>query len=239
MSINLVNFRELGGIKTEDKRQIKHGLFFRGPALVLDRLAYEDKKELDKIGFKHIIDLRGKDEVARAGQLYLPGGSTYHHIPAITIENEIAHDDLDTLASDEATFEDAYIARIYRSLPFSNKAYKFFFECIKKEEVPIYYHCSAGKDRTGVLSCLLELMLGVKREEIFRDYLNSKVIYEDYYKRILNLKEIDPSWLVYDRWLDGTLKAILLRYKDYDDYFLKEFGIDQKIRTELKDKYLE
>lgn len=238
MSIDLINFRELGGIKTNDKRQIKDHLFYRGPAFAMSRLSYEDKKEIDGIGFKHIVDLRGYDELARAGQLYIPSGCVYHHIPAITIENEIASDDLDTLARDGVSYEDAYMARIYRTLPFSNRAYKELFTLVKQDEVPFYFHCSAGKDRTGVFAALLELLLGVNEKEIIADYMKSSSIYKEYYEKVLKIEDIDEAWLCNVDWIIGSLKALLVRYKSYEDYFYFEFDIDKDDIEKIKGRYL-
>ncbi len=39
---------------------------------------------------------------------------------------------------------------------------------------PIYFHCTFGRDRTGVVSALLLSVLGVAREDIVTDYLLSK-----------------------------------------------------------------
>lgn len=238
MSIDLINFRSLDRIKTQDGRMIKEGLFYRGPSLVLRRLSYEDKRYLDSLGLKHIVDLRGDDEVARAGELYIPKGSSYHHIPAITIDHEIAHDDLDTLAGDGMSFEDAYMARIYRTLPFDNKAYRYLFDLIKDDEVPLYFHCSAGKDRTGIFAALLELLLGVSKEDIIKDYMVSSSIYLTYYKEVLGLEDIDSSWLCNELWLEGTLKAPLIRYSTYEEFFKEEYDLDKSDIEAIKERYL-
>jgi protein-tyrosine phosphatase len=39
---------------------------------------------------------------------------------------------------------------------------------------PVYFHCTYGRDRTGVVGALLLLALGVSRQDVMTDYLLSK-----------------------------------------------------------------
>lgn len=233
MSIDLINFRTLTDIQTQDGRKIKDHLFYRGPAFILSRLSYDTKMMIQDIGFKHIIDFRGYDEVIRAGQVYVPDGCKYENIPAITRAMEV-NDDLNTFDHD---FSGDYMTRIYARLPFDNAAYKKVFTYIKDDEVPIYFHCSAGKDRTGVCAALIELMLGVSEEDILKDYMKSSDIYSEYYKNILK-EPINDAWLCDESWLKASLTMIKRRYDTYEAYFLKEYGLSGDDIKRLKDLYL-
>lgn len=52
--------------------------------------------------------------------------------------------------------------------------YKEFFSILsEKENAPLLFHCSAGKDRTGIAAALLLLALGVDRETVTEDYMLS------------------------------------------------------------------
>lgn len=49
---------------------------------------------------------------------------------------------------------------------------KQFFELLaNKDNYPINYHCSIGKDRTGCLSYLIEGLVGFDQETMYRDYM--------------------------------------------------------------------
>jgi protein-tyrosine phosphatase len=51
---------------------------------------------------------------------------------------------------------------------------KDVFEVLaNKDNYPIFYHCSIGTDRTGVISMLVEGLMGYSEENIYRDYLFS------------------------------------------------------------------
>lgn len=43
------------------------------------------------------------------------------------------------------------------------------FDCATKNK-PMYFHCSAGADRTGTVACILEAILGVSQSDIDKDY---------------------------------------------------------------------
>ena len=43
------------------------------------------------------------------------------------------------------------------------------FDCVNNS-IPIYFHCSAGADRTGTLACVLEALLGMSQSDIDKDY---------------------------------------------------------------------
>lgn len=53
---------------------------------------------------------------------------------------------------------------------FGNKAFKELFRALEAGETPILFHCSAGKDRTGVAAMLILLALGASDETICADY---------------------------------------------------------------------
>jgi protein-tyrosine phosphatase len=88
----------------------------------------------------------------------------------------------DLLAREEATGEDvhdllrtAYAAYASDHLP----RYRALFDLLLREErLPLLFHCSAGKDRTGFGAALLLTALGVPRETVISDYLATNRIWK-------------------------------------------------------------
>lgn len=58
------------------------------------------------------------------------------------------------------------------------ESYRTTFEMLSKpENLPLLYHCAAGKDRTGITTALLLTLLGVDRETVIADYALSEEVY--------------------------------------------------------------
>lgn len=230
-SMSVINFRDLGGVKTNDGRYVKDNIIYRGGAF--NNINEEDKIIINNISFKHIFDLRSIQELERDIFYYVPEGCIYHNYA-----NEIRDDlkvDLDVLNGlNKDKFYD-WLVSLYCELPFNNKAYKEIFDHIKRNEFPIYFHCSAGKDRTGVFAALLLNLLGVSREAIIEEYLLSLP------NMIRLIKAYDETNIkfVNEHWILEMFKALDKKYNNLDDYYLKEFGIDQELKERIKNSCLE
>jgi len=64
---------------------------------------------------------------------------------------------------------------IYRQMLTGNKAFKELFRALEAGETPILFHCTAGKDRTGVAAMLILLALGASDETICADYARTNL----------------------------------------------------------------
>lgn len=228
--LSVFNIRDLGGIKTSDNRFIKDGLFIRSGNLI--NVSDDDKKILDSLNIKYVIDLRSNREVENRPDTYLPRGAKYLNISAITKE---MYEDLylDIQHMDKEISEER-LDLIYSKLAFNSPAYKKVIELIKNDEVPILFHCSAGKDRTGVLACIILLLLGVSEEDVIKEYMKS---YEGVIKGY-GKSDVPKSWLVDEKWITSTTKAIEHRYGNLDNYFKNEFNLEKQDIKKIQNRYL-
>ena len=64
----------------------------------------------------------------------------------------------------------------------------------RPESYPVIYHCSAGKDRVGILTALLLDALGTPRSVILDDYLQSQ--------------RNSPKLEVHEEWLQEVFEAV-------------------------------
>ena len=62
---------------------------------------------------------------------------------------------------------------MYRQMLFGNKAYKELFRALEVGETPVLFHCSGGKDRTGVAAMIILLALGASDETIRQDFVRT------------------------------------------------------------------
>jgi protein-tyrosine phosphatase len=112
----------------------------------------------------------------------------------------------------------------------------------------LLFHCTAGKDRTGIAAALLLYALGVPYQTIREDYEAT-----NYYRSANNeqmIKAISASMRVSDSvarammgakgsYLDTTFEAIRTQYGSVDHYLAEQLGLDQPKLAILKAKYLE
>jgi len=227
----LFNFRDMGGYTNEEGLKMKKGCFYRGGTLKL--LEEEEEKYIDGLGLKHIFDLRSEEEINRDYKEYVPEGCTLHQINALEFLQG-KRDDLD-FTNQKNYYETAsdWLAYLYKHMPFDSRAYKEVFEVIRKHETPFYFHCAAGKDRTGVLGALIMWMLDVDRETIYEEYMKS---YDNMAERF---GTEHPEALTNIEWIKGTFESIDQKYDSKDEFFLQEFGIGTSERESLKKFYLE
>ena len=173
------NFRELGGYEADEGKHVKWGQIWRGiPTSQLTGDA--DRKLLDSLGLRLILDLRSTEEAQKAPD-YVPDGARLVQICGLCAEDghEIAFspDDIAALMKGQKENADGsfFVQAMYERMLFGNKAFRELFRALEAGETPILFHCSAGKDRTGVAAMLILLALGASDETICADYLQTNV----------------------------------------------------------------
>lgn len=172
------NLRDLGGYRAADGRRVRMGRVFRSASLA--HLTEADLARFGTLGIRTICDLRGARESGRAPSR-LPGESAPEVVP-LPIEPLVGASLRDLLRREEATGEDtyallqaAYAAYAGEHLP----RYRQLFALLGEDgRLPLLFHCSAGKDRTGFGAALLLTALGVPRETVMADYLATNRIWK-------------------------------------------------------------
>lgn len=234
-SINFIyNFRDLGGIKSKDGRKIKAGFFYRGGPLVANNDV--EKSEIDNLNLKVIIDFRSISESDQHESVYIPKTVEYHRQSALLGVKTLEDDNFDLTANSSLSEAEIQMYEIYKNIFFNNLAFKLGMKYIENFITPIYFNCSAGKDRTGTFASLILLLLDVEDEEIYKEYERSN----DWLRKKFNNFDELPSLAKVNRdWLKAGIDEIKKRYNTIDEYLLKEYGINNKKRQEIKNFYLE
>jgi protein-tyrosine phosphatase len=161
------NFRDLGGYETSDGRSVRWRALFRadGP----HALTAADVSTLSELGVATIIDLRTVDEAAQRGrwQDHIDRAVS-HHLPM----TDVLPDEAELLQWVEAAhIGDHYGAIADRGANAITAAIRIL---ARDGALPAMFHCSAGKDRTGVLAAIVLGLLGVPDETIVADYALSR-----------------------------------------------------------------
>jgi len=155
------NFRDLGGYDTEPDGSVRWGRVYRSDAL--HHVSAGDVAALLEMGLERVIDLRSPAEVEHTGRgLLAESGVEYVDAPVIP--------ELGGEASGAPPGNDT-AARYMWYLEVGRGAFVETFSALAEPvEGATVFHCAAGKDRTGVVAAMLLSVLGVRAEDIARDY---------------------------------------------------------------------
>ncbi|MGG7176712.1 tyrosine-protein phosphatase [Clostridium paraputrificum] len=245
------HFRDIGGYKSEDGRRVKWNTFFRADKL--SSLTVKDIEYFKALGIRTILDLRSPTEVKSMPDPKIDG-IDYINISGMP-ELDETKDNFDMMSifklKSSSDFDATeFLMKGYKTMVFNNPAYKELVDCIENEErVPIVFHCSAGKDRTGFGAALILSILGVSEETIMEDYLltniyrkpiNDKTI-EAVKDKISNPKHLEVLKVMLEvkkELLEASFKSIRGKYGNMDTYLEKEYGLTKKKRKEIKNRFL-
>ena len=246
------NFRELGGYEADEGKHVKWGQIWRGiPTCKLTGEA--DRAKLDALGLRLILDLRSVEEAKKEPD-YVPDGARLVQICGLCAEDghEIAFapGDIDRLMASAP--EGCDVPRVlYRRMLTGNKAFKELFRALEAGETPILFHCSAGKDRTGVAAMLILLALGASDETICADYAQTNVCRRAEIEAVMqeHADEIaaDPSCRNHYYRMAGVspeaapfvLDTIRSQFGSAENYLEAEYGLTPARLMRLRRMYLE
>ena len=246
------NFRELGGYEADEGKHVKWGQIWRG--IPTCKLTGEtDRAKLDALGLRLILDLRSVEEAKKEPD-YVPDGARLVQICGLCAEDghEIAFapGDIDRLMASAPEGYD--VPRVlYRRMLTGNKAFKELFRALEAGETPILFHCSAGKDRTGVAAMLILLALGASDETICADYAQTNVCRRAEIEAVMqeHADEIaaDPSCRNHYYRMAGVepelapfvLDTIRSQFGSAENYLEAEYGLTPARLMRLRRMYLE
>jgi protein-tyrosine phosphatase len=165
------NFRDLGGYRTANGRTVKWGLLYRSGQM--HDLTPADYVTLQKLGIRTVCDFRDTRERTTEPTLW-PAGQR----PKVLSDHYALDMSSLRLPGDPSTWTQrqvvtAMTATYPKLLEQFNGQYRRMFAELLTGDVPLAFHCTAGKDRTGVAAALLLTALGVPRATIVDDYLLS------------------------------------------------------------------
>ena len=246
------NFRELGGYHADEGKTVKWGQIYRG--FPTGRLTTEaDRARLDGLGLRLILDLRSGVEAAKLPD-YVPDGARLVQIcglrDATGQEIDFSPNDIQRLVQN-APAGTNLTQLIYRQMLTGNKAFKELFRALEAGETPILFHCTAGKDRTGVAAMLILLALGASDETICADYARTNLCRAAEIEKAMadHAAEIaaDPAQKL--RWqtsagVDPEIAPFVLRtirqdYGSAESYLEAEYGLTPARLMRLRRMYLE
>jgi len=235
-----VNFRDAGGYKTKDGKMVVTGRIFRSADI--SKLTDTDLQLMANKHIRTVIDFRGVRESAAAPDKLLPA-TDYMLCPA----GSDSLPDMKQLAM--LVKQGGFLEKSYGSgLPYYGARYKPFFQKLLTlpDTAALLYHCTGGRDRTGMASALFLYALNVPRETIEADFVASNVYLAPrlsaMYQGMAQSMQIDTAVIrkameLRPELLQTFFKAIIQKYGSMEKFMEQELGIGNKELSVLRKKY--
>jgi hypothetical protein len=236
------NFRDLGGYETDDGRRVRWKTLYR--ADTLHRLDGPDLELFLGLGLRSVIDLRSKHELDDHGRFGHDGALVVHHMPMIDVVGGPKRLVEPAPGAPQQSVGEGYIAMADEGRRAIGNAVALLAQ---PGALPAVFHCTAGKDRTGILAAILLSAIGVPDDDIVDDYMLTgesraarnaylRVHEPDYYAFLANLPatvremhgDAIPTVLAWLRARHGSVAGFLLAN-----------GVDEDALAALKANLLE
>jgi protein-tyrosine phosphatase len=176
-----VNVRDIGGYRSAHGLEVVSGRLFRADGL--NRLTGADVEILDRLGLRTVVDFRSAGEVLIGGNDRLPFATEFVHLPVSggdleAIYELIASGDHERQRRELGDGRAAsFMVEMNRGFVADGRHREAFGAALRlmcsPGRLPLLYHCTSGKDRTGWMTAIVLTALGVPRELVLRDYLRS------------------------------------------------------------------
>ncbi|MBH5316424.1 tyrosine-protein phosphatase [Paenibacillus sp. GSMTC-2017] len=250
--INIGNFRDIGGLPTSDGRMMRTGILFRSDEP--SQLTVQEMEKFQTLKLKKIYDLRTPNE--RASKLFRILNSQRPQIINVPIQqNEKDYTRFQyfkLLMTSARTIDlNTMMKDFYRKIAFqcTDQIKEIIVQLADEDELPALIHCTSGKDRTGMLAALIQLLVGVPYSIVMEDYLFSNELNQsraDQQAKLirkmslfrLSKDRLKPLLEVRRDYLEDILEEILSKYGTIENYLIKACGISEKTLQNLRDKLI-
>ncbi|MCF6160395.1 tyrosine-protein phosphatase [Furfurilactobacillus rossiae] len=247
------NFRDLGGYQTNDGRTTAWRRVVRSAKLnTLDRA---DLQVLSDYGVHTILDFRTNKELLSAPDR-VPGGAKDYHTPILAVDDTRSSASREELRDDlsEPGYGHRQMVQTYHEMvadDFSQNAYRMFFDyLLANQSGAVLFHCTAGKDRTGLGAIMLLSALDVPQQTILEDYLltrlASKAMLAENQQRLEDegasqaVKDnVTALWTVSEDYFGAAMEEVRVQSGDMKHYLTDKIGLTPDKIEMLKQLYLE
>lgn len=221
------NVRDLGGIYTKENKITQFHIFIRGSRLT--NLTKKDNEILRKYQITDIIDLRGSTNIQKnfiSDDKINKDYFKFHYIP-------LSNTDIEEYVEKNSNKETFDYGEGYFLLLKNKKKVAEIFRVLLNAEGATLFHCTAGKDRTGVITALILGICDVDESDIIANYevtytyIKNEEFLQKYEERIRKSEA---------RFMETFIKKIKEQYGSFQNYILS-CGIKKEEIEQLKEKF--
>lgn len=238
------NFRDLGGYRAQDGHAVAWRRLFRSAAL--HSMSRSDIARFKaEIRPRAVLDLRTPPESTKQREISLLGevGARYHNVPFRPGSPSSVKEETERFR-DATHMGELYLYRI-RQPELGRKLVDSLELIADGSNHPLVFHCSLGKDRTGLLAALLLAAVGVVDEDIIDDYILSAPFMPAIRDRLTSDPAASPEVkeLPAFQWeasAESMARFLALLRREYGSAagYLKSQGADTSLARRLKDALL-
>ncbi|MFF4018517.1 tyrosine-protein phosphatase [Streptomyces sp. NPDC001843] len=249
------NFRDVGGMPTVDGRRVRHGVLFRSGHLA--HATEQDAAFLASLGLHTIFDFRNAaDKKLEGPDVELPGVRNVNlplSDPADGAEfwKLVRDGDLDQLRAilADGKAENRMIVSYRKIVRERTAEHSKVLRALAEDSVPALMHCAAGKDRAGISVAVTLLAVGVERDAIVADYLESNAKHRRYKVRrggspdsaytpeVMEL--LSPLFDARAEYLSAAFTSLEETWGGVDTYLEQGLGVTPEVRERLRERLLD
>ncbi len=244
------NFRDIGGLVNVQNRTLKSNFFYRSANL--HQLKNSSFDELEALKISKIIDLRTANEIDHKPD-NLPQNITYLNLAAFDDKEDQMTQARKLVLKGKVDQTDAEkrMLDFYREYVTEKpEVIREIIHQILDSDEAVLYHCTAGKDRTGIITALILKILKFDDSTIYHDFLFTNNQREKEVKKRLKMAKtfhfLFPkmdigvleklSW-VEREYLETTFKEIDAKYGSMDNYIHDVLKISEEDRQNYIDRF--
>ncbi len=237
----ILNFRLLAnGMKNNQQKELKN--IYRSAAL--NHATADDIQNLKDLNITNVIDLRSKNELKTAPMFNQPGIVSKN---ILIIDDDKQNQSNTMIKRDFGKFMDELYANIFVHTDGFKDELKYI---LILEGKPFLFHCTAGKDRTGITGVILMHILGFTREQITEEYLRFderlkiallQKIKQEHSEELKNVPEekLIKVVTIIPEYIEAFLSGIERVYGSMDNYIAEKLELSLTEQEQLRKWYLD
>jgi Protein tyrosine/serine phosphatase len=249
---SLINFRDIGGLPTTNGRVMKTGVVYRSNEP--HKLSLKDLDKFNGLNLKLICDLRTPNERKSRLPRFVDSGKT------LTVNLPFYQNDADLtrfqiykrmMSSIRTADYNQFMKDFYRKVLFESKdqVRNVLTLLAEQDAVPALIHCASGKDRTGMIAAIVQLIAGVPRAEVVSDYLLSNPLNKRETERAIRMlrllsgfrisrERLLPLLEVRSEYLEEVLDEMLVQYGSIEAYLMHACGVEKRTIRVLRERFI-